>query len=145
MGSKLDGMQVDTFAGKFGGSFDMEEDLGSGIDFDDVACFLVVGTADKAAHEITKGGDVKRTNTFTVTSATYLDPDFATKVLNTLKESVDGMNAGQLGFVVDGSGALQPEQPITAGLDDDDFYEAPQTPAPKPDAALDSFLYGDQA
>lgn len=93
---RFDGFDVNIYDGKFTGGFDLDEDLGQKIGFDDVVTFVVTGRVGSVGISETKLGDLKRTNTFHVTNSVALAPKQAEALLNSLGESVNGVNAGQL-------------------------------------------------
>lgn len=107
---RFDGFEITLYEGKFQGSFDMDEALAEDLRFDDSVTFIVTGRIGGVQLAETKLGDLKRVNTFQVASTTALDPQTATKVLNSLGQMVSGVNGGQLHL----------GQNPTATLDDDD-------------------------
>lgn len=74
---KLDGYPVELYDGSFSGKFEMTEEDGKRIGYDDVVSFLVVATADKANFDTTKGGEVRRTNRLTVNEVMLLEHSVA--------------------------------------------------------------------
>lgn len=113
---RFDGFAVSVYDGKFSGGFDLEDDLGSKVAFDDVVTFLVSGRVSSVGITETKLGDLKRTNTFQVTSSVALEPKQAETLLTSLGEAVDGVNAGQLSLGGDDASPLDPDAAIP--LDD---------------------------
>lgn len=107
---RFDGFEITLYEGKFQGSFDMDEGLAEDLRFDDSVTFIVTGRIGGVQLAETKLGDLKRVNTFQVASTTALDPQTATKVLNSLGQMVSGVNAGQMKL----------GQDPTATLDDDE-------------------------
>lgn len=79
---RLDGIAVDLYNGRFSGSFEIDEEVGESIAYDDVVSFLVVGTAGKANFNATSKGDLKRTNVFEVTNVMILTPEVAASLLH---------------------------------------------------------------
>lgn len=129
---QLDGFSVTVYEGKFAGSFDLDEDLGHDLRFDDQVTFIVTGRIGGVSFGETKLGDLKRINAFQVTSATALDSQTATKVLNSLGTMVDGVNSGQMSID-------QSPEDITATLD-----EEPMLPVEPRDKVLAEFLASDE-
>lgn len=133
---RLDGLIVEMYDGKFGGTFEMDSEVGESIAYDDVVTFMVVAVAGKAAFDTNKSGDLKRTNTFEVSNVSIVPNDVAVKIANQLGVLADGVNGGQLAF----------EQNVEATFDDDDEGDVKVSAAPKStgsDDDLNSFLYGD--
>jgi hypothetical protein len=130
---QFDGFSVTVYEGKFAGGFDLDEDFASDLRFDDVVTFIVTGRIGGVSLGETKLGDLKRVNAFQVTSAVALDPQTATKVLNSMGQMVDGVNGGQL--TID-----QPD--VTATLDTTSGSEPmlPVEPRDVKDAVLADFL-----
>jgi hypothetical protein len=135
---RFDGFEVARYDGKFSGGFDLDEDMGQEMAMDDVITFVVTGRVASVAFAETKNGDIKRTNTFQVTSSTALDPHMASNILNSLSQMpVNGQQTIQ--------GAI-------AAQDDDDYDDeelatvgAPVPPAVKvTDPALLKFLEGER-
>lgn len=108
---RFDGFAVSVYDGKFTGGFDFDEDLAQKIGFDDVVTFVVTGRVGAVGITETKLGDLKRTNTFQVTSSVPLQPKDAEKLLNSLGQSVNGVNAGQL--TIDDALAVNTEELTT--------------------------------
>lgn len=127
---RFDGFAIATYDGKFSGGFDLDEDLAKDIGFDDVVTFVVTGRVGSVGIGETKTGDVKRTNTFQVTSSVALDPSMAAKVLNSLGQAVNGVNAGQM--------TIGNDDPV-AVTDDLDGLER-STGSPVSDPVLANFL-----
>ncbi len=129
----FDGFAVALYDGKFGGTFDLDEDMAKEMAFDDVVTFVVTARVGGVGITDTKTGDIKRTNTFQVVNSVALDAPMAEKLLDSLGQSVNGVNAGQL--TLTGTGR-------NAGLapDDDDVVQS----SPVTDPVLASFL-ADQA
>ncbi len=126
---QFDGFSVTVYEGKFAGGFDLDEELAADLRFDDVVTFIVTGRIGGVSLGETKLGDLKRVNAFQVTSAVALDPQTATKVLNSLGQMVDGVNSGQL--TID-----QPD--VTETMDDEPML--PVEPRDVKDPVLADFL-----
>lgn len=130
---QFDGFAIANYDGKFAGGFDLDEDLARDIGFDDVVTFVVTGRVGGVSIGETKTGDVKRTNTFQVTSSVALDPSMAAKVLNSLGTAVNGVNSGQM--------SIDPND--TVGITDSadlDVEPSVGSPVPVTDKALADFL-----
>ena len=93
---RFDGLPIEIYEGRFAGGFEMDQEIGESIAYDDVVTFLVVAVAGKANIDATKSGDLKRTNYFDVESVSIVPPESATQVINEIGALVDGVNAGQL-------------------------------------------------
>lgn len=63
---RFDGFPVTIYEGRFAGSFELPEELGAKLEFDDVVSFVVTCTVGKATIDSTKLGDLKRTNAMSV-------------------------------------------------------------------------------
>lgn len=63
---KFDGYPIELYDGRFSGTFELDEEVGEAIKYEQVVSFLVVANASKAAISTNKDGDLKRTNTFAV-------------------------------------------------------------------------------
>lgn len=109
---RFDGFEITLYEGKFQGAFDMDEDLAEDLRFDDTVTFIVTGRIGGVQMGETKLGDLKRINTFQVASTVALDPQTATKVLNSLGQMVSGVNAGQLKLDQDATATLDEDEPI---------------------------------
>lgn len=131
---RLDGLPVELYDGRFGGTFEMDQETGTAIAYDDVLTFMVVGVAGKCSFDTNKSGDLKRTNTFEVTNVNIVPNDIAVKLANELGTMVDGVNGGQLSLT-----QIDPTTMFDDDNDDDEVF----TPAPLRtgrDADLDEFL-----
>lgn len=63
---RFDGFPVTIYEGRFSGSFEIPEELGAKLEFDDVVSFVVTCTVGKATIDSTRLGDLKRTNAMSV-------------------------------------------------------------------------------
>lgn len=63
---RFDGFPVTLYEGRFSGSFEIPEELGAKLEFDDVVSFVVTCTVGKATIDSTKLGDLKRINAMSV-------------------------------------------------------------------------------
>lgn len=162
---KFDGLPVEFFDGRFSGSFDIDESIGKEIGYDDVVCFVVVGTANKAGISQNKAGELKRTNVFKVTNAKVVNGNTALKVLNQVDIEVPGITPpeeyhGGEAFIDPDSGEIygydaDEDAPYWAEDDEGDSFELPFVEPDAPnevvsgpivirssDKALNSFLEG---
>lgn len=129
--TRFDGFDVTVFEGNFAGTFDLDATFAEDLRFDDVVTFVVTGRIGGVKIGDTKLGDMKRTNTFQVTSSVALDPQTATKVLNSMGQMVSGVNAGQMSLG---------QEPPTDTLDDDYDAQVESPGIPVKDKALADFL-----
>lgn len=81
---QFDGFSVSLYEGTFSGGFDIDEDMGQELAYDDVVTFVVTGRIGGVKIAETKTGDIKRVNSFQVTSSVALDPKMASVVLNAI-------------------------------------------------------------
>lgn len=81
MGNKLDGFSVDIYDGRFSGTFEMDEEIGQDINYEDVISFVVVAAVGKANFNTQKNGEVKRTNVFAVENVKILKPEVASQLI----------------------------------------------------------------
>lgn len=166
---KFDGLPVEFFDGRFSGSFDIDESIGKEIGYDDVVCFVVVGTANKAGISQNKAGELKRTNVFKVTNAKVVNGNTALKILGQADIEVPGITPPE--EYHGGDAFVDPDSGEIYGLDadedepywlkdevDDDDDDEPELPFVEPsivnevvsgpivirssDPALNSFLEG---
>lgn len=79
--TNLDGVAIDVYDGRFAGRFDIDEEKGRDIAYDDVVCFVVVATAGKAQFGTNKVGELKRSNVFDVTQVKPVDSPTAFKLM----------------------------------------------------------------
>lgn len=86
---KLDGFPVELYDGRFSGVFELEDEEGEAIGYDDTVTFLVVASADKAAFSTLKNGELKRTNTFKILSSRIVPVATAVTFVETLNEGVE--------------------------------------------------------
>lgn len=73
----FDGIPVTIYEGKFGGFFDLADEVGENVKYDDVVCFIVTASAGAANMSTTKTGDMKRRNTFEIMNVLPIEPDVA--------------------------------------------------------------------
>lgn len=137
---RLDGLVVEMYDGKFGGTFEMDTEIGESIRYDDVVTFMVVAQAGRASFDTNKSGDLKRTNVFEVANVSIVPNEMAVKIANGLGVLADGVNGGQLHF---------DQGDVTAEFveDDHDGYVVVDKPGAKiqgHDSDLDAFLNSDE-
>ena len=131
---RLDGLLVEVYDGRFGGTFEMDTEVGESIAYDDVVTFLVVAVAGKSNFGANKSGDLKRTNVFDVSEVSIIPNELATKVANQLNAFVPGLNAGQLSLGAD---------PFASFDDDDDDDDEDEDTLLADPADPDDFSYLD--
>jgi hypothetical protein len=78
---RFDGFPIALYEGKFTGTFDLDEQMGENLVFDEVATWIVTTRCSGASFSDTKLGDIKRVNTFQVTSSVVLDQAMAAQLL----------------------------------------------------------------
>lgn len=146
---RFDGMSVEMYDGRFAGTFEMDQDLGESIAYDDVVSFFVVTTAGKVGIDATKSGDLKRTNTFEVDAVQFVPVNQASKILNDL-----GIVDPQLGLFEGPKDApkdyeFDPEDSnemiFSPGDDSPTAQSVPLPGSPKvdPRGELKDYMYGD--
>jgi hypothetical protein len=89
MGTKqqsFDGFPVEMYAGRFGGTFDLEFSEASSISFDDEVTFVVRGRAAGVDIRETKQGDLKRINVFDVQSVAVLSDTLRNQISKEIDE-----------------------------------------------------------
>lgn len=109
----FDGHAVTQYGGRFSGSFDLPEDVGESMRYDDVVTFLVTSVVSEAKVVATKAGDLKRVNTLDVVEVREIDDKAHQLVINTLN------NANQP--QVPPPSYTQPVIATVVGDDDDPF------------------------
>ena len=119
--SSLDGHIVDQFEGRFNGLFDIEQEEGEQVFYDNQVSFFVTATVDKANFATTKGGELKRTNIFNVKSVKLLPSD-----KTHVDTSIDN---------------LEPIKVNDAFEESDDIVQELSTPIVHKDKTLNDFLY----
>ena len=129
---RFDGFAVTLYDGKFSGTFDLDEGMALEVGFDDVVTFVVTARVGGVNFGETKLGDVKRTNSFSVTSAVALGSDLMAKIGTILPNTNSNQIPGQQSIY---------DLPDDDDDDDDDTPVA-ATPAPltTPDPILAGFL-----
>lgn len=119
---RLDGLLVEVYDGRFGGTFEMDREIGEGLAFDDVVTFLVVAVAGKSNFGANKSGDLKRTNVFEVSEVSIVPNELAVKVANEVGAYVPGVNFGQLALGSDPLASFDEDDD-----DDDDITEGDES------------------
>ena len=128
----IDGYAVEMYAGRFSGTFDMEEAQGKQVAFDDVVTFVVVAEVASPSFRQNKAGEVKRTNSFKVTAAQIVNGNKAAEVLEKAGMEVLGITPpkeyhGSEAFIDPSTGDVygadaDPDQPW---WDEEDDYVIP--------------------
>lgn len=118
---RFDGFPVTIYEGRFAGSFELPEELGAKLEFDDVVSFVVTCTVGKATIDSTKLGDLKRTNAMSVQN-----------VAPASQKAVDEAYAAN-GFTLDTQLPLeiQSSDEEEVDFDEDDVF-TPETAADEP-------------
>lgn len=80
----FDGHAVTLYEGRFGGAFDLPEEVGENMRYDDVAVFLVTAVVGEAKVSATKHGDMKRSNKLDVVTVRAIDAKVQELVEKTL-------------------------------------------------------------
>lgn len=162
--SKFDGYPIELYDGRFSGTFEMDEESGEGIKYEQSVCFLVVAHASKAAISTNKDGDVKRTNTFAVQRVEVISPEKAEELIATQQEfevspeifsdeTISSDTSGVLHHITSTPVMPEEEDVFRPGEDFDPETGEVFTPSAEPSLtppdpgstreALDSFLYGE--
>lgn len=88
---RLDGVYIQSYDGRFTGRFDIDENRGHEIAYDDVVCFVVIATAGKAQFGTDRAGDLKRSNVFEVSEVVPVDGSIAYSVMDQAKIALPGL------------------------------------------------------
>lgn len=86
-GEYFDGNAVTSYESKFAGTFDLPEEVGSVMRFNDVVMFLVTANVGESKVSATKNGDLKRSNRLDIIAIRDIDPKAATLIENALTAS----------------------------------------------------------
>jgi hypothetical protein len=127
---RLDGLAIEVYDGRFGGTFEMDKEIGQNLAFDDVVTFFVTAVTGKSNFGANKSGDLKRTNVFEVSEVAIVPNELASKVANELNIAVDGVNYGQMEL-----GGPDPTAKLSETLAeviadaDDDVFTPPTLPS----------------
>jgi hypothetical protein len=89
-GEYFDGTAVSIYEGAFAGSFDLPEELGVKMRFNDVVVFMVTATVDQSKVVATKSGDLKRSNRLNIIAVRDIDPQAARAIDNVLNGPAQG-------------------------------------------------------
>lgn len=76
----FDGNAVTQYEAKFAGTFDLPEDVGSDMRFNDVVMFLVTANVGSSSVTATKTGDLKRSNRLDIIAIRDIDSQAAALV-----------------------------------------------------------------
>ncbi len=87
-GQYFDGVPVTLHDAKFTGTFDLSDELGDGMKYDDRVTFLVTAVVGASKLGATKAGDMKRTNTMYITEAHFVNPNIEDAVKQNVMFSV---------------------------------------------------------
>ena len=85
---QFDGYPVTLYDGRFSGTFELPENVGADLEYDEVITFLVTATVGKAVLDATRLGDLKRTNTLKVSSAVPVAPGKLNSVFDVINYGV---------------------------------------------------------
>jgi len=78
---QFDGLPVQLYEGKFSGNFDIEEDLGKKLSYDDEVTFIVTArVGGNCSFGETKQGDIKRVNTFKISGIEVFSTSESTRI-----------------------------------------------------------------
>lgn len=79
-GEYFDGTAVSIYEGAFSGSFDLPEDVGVKMRFNDVVVFMVTATVGQSKVAATKSGDLKRSNRLDIIAIREVDANAASAI-----------------------------------------------------------------
>ena len=121
---QFDGYPVTLYDGRFSGTFELPENVGADLEYDEVITFLVTATVGKAVLDATRLGDLKRTNTLKVTSAVPVAPGKLNSVFDVINYGV----SSDMGVVTED---LESESLLAAVEEEEDIEEvfSPGEPA----------------
>lgn len=93
---QFDGLPVQLYEGKFSGNFDIEEDLGKKLSYDDEVTFIVTArVGGNCSFGETKQGDIKRVNTFKISGIEVFSTSESTRIpepeYDTVTESMQAL------------------------------------------------------
>jgi len=83
-GEYFDGTAVSIYEGAFSGTFDLPEDVGTKMKFNDVVVFMVTATVGQSKVTATKAGDLKRSNRLDIIAIRDIDSRAAQAIENAL-------------------------------------------------------------
>lgn len=89
-GEYFDGTAVSIYEGAFSGSFDLPEEVGVKMRFNDVVVFMVTATVGQSKVTATKSGDLKRSNRMDIIAIRDIDPQAARAIDNVLNGPAQG-------------------------------------------------------
>lgn len=81
-GQYFDGVPVTLHSAKFTGTFDLSDEVGDNMQYDDVVTFLVTAVASTATVGTNAAGDMKRTNKLIISNVNFVDPAIVDAVRN---------------------------------------------------------------
>ena len=156
MSSNFDGYPIDAYQGRFTGSFDIPDEYGEDMAYEDLVAFVVVGTLSNAGVKTVRG-DTVRMNGFKVGFARPLTVDEGEIIRKEM--GWETLYGEQLDMFPPEDGpkpVISPPKasPVTVSyMDEEEAYEeqeqAYQTmdsdhskPIERKDQALNNFLYG---
>ncbi len=125
---QFDGYPVTLYDGRFSGTFELPENVGADLEYDEVITFLVTANVGKAVLDATRLGDLKRTNTLKVTSAVPVAPG----KLNSVFDVINYGESADVGVVPSG-GLLEDDEPglLAAVEEEEDVVVLGVTPGPE--------------
>lgn len=118
---QFDGYPVTLYDGRFSGTFELPENVGADLEYDEVITFLVTATVGKAVLDATRLGDLKRTNTLKVSSAVPVAPGKLNSVFDVINYGV----SSDMGVVTED---LESDYLLAAGEEEEDVF-SPGEPA----------------
>lgn len=89
-GEYFDGNAVTVYDAKFAGTFDLPDEVGSVMRFNDVVMFLVTATVGQSQVTATKTGDLKRSNRLDIIAIRDIDSRAAQLIENALNAPAQG-------------------------------------------------------
>lgn len=119
---RFDGYPVTLYDGRFSGTFELPENVGADLEYDEVITFLVTATVGKAVLDATRLGDLKRTNTLKVTAAVPVAPG----KLNSVSDVINYGVSSDMGVVTED---LESEYLAAAEEEEDVEVFSPGEPA----------------
>lgn len=81
---RFDGYAIDTYVGRFSGTFDIEENQGRGLRFGDEVILLVTARIGRATADENALGDMKLARTLKAGFVKFIDPEDASETLTSL-------------------------------------------------------------
>lgn len=121
---QFDGYPVTLYDGRFSGTFELPENVGADLEYDEVITFLVTANVGKAVLDATRLGDLKRTNTLKVTSAVPVAPG----KLNSVFDVINYGESSDMGVVTED---LESDYLLAAVEEEEDVVVLGVTPGPE--------------